>query len=139
MLRYRLQHPGILAALAKAGHGSRVLIADGNYAFATNSCATADHVYLNLAPGVVNATEVLAALLTAIAVERAAVMAPDDGPEPTIFAEYRQLLGPTPSLDRFNRQEFYQAALGHQVALVIATAEQRLYANILLTIGVVSQ
>jgi L-fucose mutarotase/ribose pyranase (RbsD/FucU family) len=35
VLRTRLLHPEILAALAGAGHGSRVLIADGNYPFST--------------------------------------------------------------------------------------------------------
>jgi L-fucose mutarotase len=35
MLQYKLIHPQILAALAAAGHGSTVLIADGNYPFST--------------------------------------------------------------------------------------------------------
>jgi L-fucose mutarotase len=35
------------------------------------------------------------------------------------------------------RFEFYDAARGPNVALVIATGEQRIYANILLTLGVV--
>ena len=37
MLKTRLLHPEILNALARAGHGSRVLIADGNYPFATEA------------------------------------------------------------------------------------------------------
>jgi len=35
VLRYRLTHPEILAALASAGHGSTVLLADGHYPAAT--------------------------------------------------------------------------------------------------------
>ena len=35
MLRYQLLHPEILAALGGAGHGSQILIADGNYPFET--------------------------------------------------------------------------------------------------------
>ena len=35
------------------------------------------------------------------------------------------------------RFEFYDAARDSDVALVIATGEQRVYANLLLTIGVV--
>jgi RbsD / FucU transport protein family. len=31
MLKTRLLHPEILAALGEAGHGAQVLIADGNY------------------------------------------------------------------------------------------------------------
>ena len=35
MLKGKLIHPEILDALGKAGHGSKILIADGNYPFAT--------------------------------------------------------------------------------------------------------
>ena len=35
MLKGKLIHPDILAALGQAGHGSRILIADGNYPFST--------------------------------------------------------------------------------------------------------
>ena len=37
MLKTRLLHPQILEALGEAGHGARVLIADGNYPLATQS------------------------------------------------------------------------------------------------------
>jgi len=68
MLRYKLIHPQILAALGGAGHGSQVLIADGNYPFATGAPAGAQRVYLNLAPGLLTVTDVLAALVDAIPV-----------------------------------------------------------------------
>ena len=35
MLKTKLLHPEILAVLGSNGHGSRVLVADGNYPFAT--------------------------------------------------------------------------------------------------------
>ena len=35
MLNYTLVHPPLLRALAAAGHGSQVLLADGNYPAAT--------------------------------------------------------------------------------------------------------
>ncbi len=136
MLRYRLIHPQILAALGGAGHGSRVLIADGNYPFATGAPPAAQRVYLNLAPGLVNATDVLAALADAIPIEAAHVMIPDTGPEPAIFGEFRALL-PGLSLHTLARFPFYDAARSPDTALVIATGERRVYANILLTIGVV--
>jgi L-fucose mutarotase len=41
-------------------------------------------------------------------------------------------------LEPLGRFPFYEAARGPDVALAIATGEQRLYANLLLTIGVVS-
>lgn len=40
-------------------------------------------------------------------------------------------------LDQLERFRFYETSAEHNVALTIATAEQRIYANLLLTIGVV--
>lgn len=136
MLRSKLLHPTILSALGTAGHGSKVLIPDGNYPFITGSNPAAEHVYLNLMPGMVEVTDVLKALLTAIPVEAAEVMATADGSEPSIWAEFRALMPDIP-LKPLERFAFYEAGRGRDVALVIATGEQRLYANLLLTIGVV--
>ena len=136
MLKTTLLHPEILFALGSAGHGSQVLIADGNYPFATGSNPAADRVFLNLAPGVLTVTEVLRVLAAAIPVEAAHVMATADGSEPGIWAEFRELLPDNP-LQPLERFAFYEAASEKDVALVIATGEQRVYANILLTIGVV--
>ena len=136
MLRYKLLHPEILAALGGAGHGSQVLIADGNYPFDTRSNPQARRVYLNLAPGLLTATDVLSVLVDAIPIETAHVMVPDTDEEPPIFGEFRGLL---PGLELYvlRRFEFYNAARSSDLALVIATGERRIYANILLTIGVV--
>jgi L-fucose mutarotase len=136
VLRYRLLHPEILAALGAAGHGSRVLIADGNYPFATKSHPAARRVYLNLAPDLLKATDVLAVLADAIPIEAAHVMVPDAGEEPAIFGEFRALL-PGVALGALDRFAFYEAASTPDLALVIATGERRVYANLLLTIGVV--
>ncbi len=135
MLKTQLIHPEILAALGGAGHGSKVLIADGNFPFGTGANPSAKRVYLNLAPGQVNATDVLRALITAIPIEAAEVMQPPTG-EPPIFAEFRELL-PGLELKKLGRFEFYDAAREKDTALVIATGEERIYANLLLTIGVV--
>jgi L-fucose mutarotase len=137
MLRYKLLHPEILAALGAAGHGSQILIADGNYPFATRSNPEARRVFLNLAPGLLTAIDVLSVLVEAIPIETAHVMVPDAGEEPPIFSEFRTLLSGM-ELYILRRFEFYDAARGSDVALVIATGERRIYANILLTIGVVS-
>ena len=47
MLKTKLIHPDILRSLADAGHGSKVLIADGNYPFTTATNPVADLVFLN--------------------------------------------------------------------------------------------
>lgn len=136
MLKTRLLQPQILEALGEAGHGAQVLIADGNYPLLTRSPAQARRVYLNLAPGLLRATDVLEVLADAIPIEAAHVMVPDSGEEPAIFAEFRAALPGTP-LQRLGRFQFYDMARGPDVALAIATGEQRIYANLLLTIGVV--
>ena len=136
MLKSTLLHPDILCAIAGAGHGSQVLIADGNYPCSTTAGPNAELVYLNLTPGVVNATEVLKALVSAMPIEAAYVMATADGSEPPIFEEFRQLLGATLPLKPLNRFKFYEAVSEPSVCLVIATGEERIYANLLLTVGV---
>jgi L-fucose mutarotase len=137
MLKYRLLHPELLRALGEAGHGARVLIADGNYPLATRSPARARRIYLNLAPDVLRVTEVLDVLVDAVPVEAAHVMTPDGGDEPPVFAEFRRSL-PGLELSPLGRFDFYDAAGAPDVAVAIATGERRIYANLLLTIGVVA-
>ena len=146
MLRGKLIHPEILDVLGRAGHSSKILIGDGNYPFRTKLGPNARLVSLNLSPGLVNCTQVLSALLAAVPVEEAAVMryatsgpyALDSAPE--IWSEFRSILGDAGCdvpLKRIERFEFYREAGTPDVALTIATGEQRIYANLLLTIGVV--
>jgi len=137
MLKGDLLHPEILEALAGAGHGSQVLIADGNYPCSTTAGPNARLVYLNLGPGLVTSTDVLKVLAQAIPVEAAHVMRTADGSEPPIFAEFQQILSAECPLTPLERFVFYEAVGEPTVCLVIATGEQRIYANLLLTIGVV--
>jgi L-fucose mutarotase len=136
MLKSKLLHPQILGALATAGHGSTVLLADANYPFGTSARAEVPRVYLNFAPDLLRVTEVLAVLREAIPIEAAHVMQPDTTSEPAIFDEFRELL-PGMEISKLARPAFYAAARGPDLALLIATGERRLFANILLTIGVV--
>jgi len=146
MLRSKLLQPEILEALGRAGHSSKILIADGNYPFSTQLGPNAKLVSLNLSPGVVSATEVLEVILSAVPIEAATIMQPvKTGPyalpaDPPIWAEFRRLLdeaGIDVPLDKLERFPFFDAAKDTNVALTIATGEQRLYANLLLQIGVV--
>ncbi len=146
MLNTQLLHPEILRALGRAGHSSRILIADGNYPFATQLGPNAALVNLNLMPGVASATQVLEALVSAVPFEAATVMEPvKSGPyaleqDPGIWVEFRRILsagGAELPLERLERQRFFAAGRGTDVCLTIATGEQRLYANLLVQIGVV--
>lgn len=138
MLKGNLLHPEILGALASAGHGSKVLISDGNFPHSTKAGSQAQLVYLNLAPGKVLVTEILQALLSVIPVESFEVMQPANGKDAPIFKEFRKLIGPDVPMVRLERFAFYDAAIDPDVCLLIASGDQRLYANILLTIGVVA-
>lgn len=136
MLRGKLIHPQILNVLGQAGHGATILIPDGNYPFITHANPLAERVYLNLMPGMVKVTDVLEAVLDVTPVEAAHVMLPEDGSEPSIFADFRKQLGDV-QLSPMERFSFYDKAKEEDCCLVIATGEQRIYANILLTIGVI--
>ncbi|MFJ4535434.1 RbsD/FucU domain-containing protein [Streptomyces tibetensis] len=136
MLLTELLHPGILEALAGAGHGARVLLTDGHYPASTAVGERARVVHLNLSPGVLDVTTVLDVLLRALPVETAHVMVPPEGePEPPAIAEYRSRLAPVP-VETLGRFAFYDAARSPDLALAVVTADIRTYANLLLTIGV---
>lgn len=138
MMKYRLLHPELLQALAQSGHGSRILIADSNYPHSTGAPAAAARIYLNLAPGLLSATDVLKVVLDAIPVEAAHVMIMDNDQEAPIVEEFRKLLPAAVPVQSLRRFEFYDAVTVPQTSVVIATGEQRLYANILLTVGVMT-
>lgn len=145
MLKHTLIHPQINAILGRAGHHSKVLIADGNYPAYNTLGPSAELVCLNLAPGVVGCTDVLKALVTAIPVEAANTMGiPEDDPhalggDPPIWTEYRRILadsGLDIELQPIQKWDFYDAVASRDHVLTIQTAEQALWANLLLTIGV---
>ena len=137
MLKTKLLHPEILRVLASSGHFSQILIADGNYPFASRSGPKATIVYLNLMPGIPKTTDVLEALLDLIPIQDAAIMETPTGEEAPVHTEYARMLPPAVELKRLERYAFYDAACSPMTSLVIASAETRRFANLLLTIGVV--
>lgn len=134
MLKGKLIHPDIIAALALCGHGDKVLIADGNYPLDSKT-GMAETIYLGLTPGLPTVTDVLAAVQSAVVIEKAEVMEPGDGATPEIFGAFTQMLGGM-ELARLGRYEFYDACCQEGVRLAISTGEKRTFANILITIGV---
>ena len=136
MMLTRMLQPDILSSLSRAGHGSCVLIADGNYPVSTHSPGNATKVFLNLRPGMVQVADVLEVLRDTIPIEQATMMAVPDGQPAAVQQELMRLLPagvPTRSLPR---TEFYSAVSQPATALVIVTGEERRWANLLLTIGV---
>jgi L-fucose mutarotase len=137
MLRYRLTHPPLLAALAGAGHGSRILLADANYAHDVNVRPGAPVIHLNLRPGLVRIDDILELIIDASPIESVHTMRPDDGGSPPAWARYRELLGPDLPLQPLDRSDFYSAARASDLSFAVATGDERLYANVLLTTGFV--
>lgn len=132
MLTTTCIHPGIMKALSLCGHGSKVLIADGNYPLADKS-GNAEKVYLGVMPGLPTVTDVLKAVHSVVEIEKAEVMVPGDGTTPEIFKEFEEELGlPLSGVGRF---EYYDICCEPDVVLAISTGEKRVFANILLTIG----
>ena len=139
MLKYRLTHPELISTLAGIGHGGQILIADLNYDVLGNTPAFAKRVYLNLAPGMINATEVLDVLCEAIPVEAAVGMLEDLGTKPAVSAEFARFLPQELQIEWLPRSVFYDRVNTSRTSLIIATGEQRLYSNLLLVVGVVTQ
>lgn len=124
-------NPEIMKVLALCGHGSKILIADGNYPVDEKS-GDAAKVYLGLKKDIPTVTDVLKTLKGVINIEKAEVMVPDGEPEPAIFNDFRKITGL--ELAGLGRFEFYDAA-SNGVRLAISTGESRTFANILLTVG----
>jgi L-fucose mutarotase len=144
MLKTSLTHPDILRVLARAGHHSRILIADGNYPASSKRGPNAEIVSLNLTPGIVTVAQVLRTLLAAVPVDNINIMGiPDDDPyaqkgEPPVWNEFRSVLaesGVKLPLESILKWEFYQHVESPDHVLTIQTADQSLWANVLLTMG----
>lgn len=134
MLRSRLLHSGILAALASAGHGSTVLVADGNFPHATvpfPGCPGRIPEHVTRASLV---TDVLEAVVPMMAIESATLM-DSDGPTPPSQPAIRSRMPPDIPVRTLDRFAFYEATRDPSLALVIATGESRVRANGLLTMG----
>jgi L-fucose mutarotase len=135
VLTYDLVHPPLLAAIARLGHGDRLLLADGNFPVRSATKASAEVVHLNLRPGLLSIPDVLAPLLAALPVESAVFMGAPDGSEVPAHADYRDLLGPAVEHRvEADRWAFYDQTRTADV--VVATADVRLCSNLVLTVGV---
>jgi len=144
MLKHQLLHHKINEVLARAGHHAKILIADGNYPASSKKGPNAEVVSLALSPGVVNCTQVLRALLSAVVVDAVHTMGiPADDPyaqsgEPPVWGQYRAELaeaGLSLDLEPIQKWEFYDVVNSPDHVLTIQTADQSLWANLLLVVG----
>jgi L-fucose mutarotase len=147
MLKTKLLHPEILGGLAAAGHLTKILISDGNYPSSTKPNPRAKIVWANFTPGIVDACTILRLVCEIVPIETVEVMAPAKSGmyamahDPPIWEQYREILRRHGNfqgeLVQLQKPEFNVQAQSEDLGLVIATAETQIYANILITIGVV--
>ena len=144
MLKTTLLHPEVLRVCARAGHHSKILIADGNYPAATKKGPGAELVCLQLTPGVPTVAQVLRAILSAVPIDSINTMGiPPDDPyashgEPPAWADFRQIArdaGVASAIEPISKWDFYAAVESPDHVLTVQTADQALWANLLLTIG----
>lgn len=145
MLKHQLIHPRINEILGRAGHHATILIADGNYPASTKKGPNAELVCLNLMPGVINCSQALEAILSAIPVDAVnTMMYTKDDPyaldaDPPVWDDYRAIIkeaGLPLELTPIEKWEFYKSVETPDHVLTIQTADQQRYANILLSVGV---
>lgn len=145
MLKTTLLHPDILRAIARAGHHSKILIADGNYPAASKIGPRAELISLQLMPGVPTVSQVLQALLSILPIDHVNTMGVDArdqyalASDPPVWHDYRRILkeaGSPVELEPIIKWDFYAAVESTDHVLTIQTADQALWANLLLSVGV---
>jgi L-fucose mutarotase len=145
MLKSQLLHPDILAIIARAGHHGKILIADGNYPASSTLGPNAKLVSLQLMPGVPTVTQVLAAILATVPIDRANTMDYERTgqyaltEDPPVWPQFRQTIkaaGLKLELEPIEKWQFYKEVSTPDHILTIQTADQQRFANLLLTIGV---
>ena len=146
MLQTTLLHPDVLRVLARSGHHSRVLIADGNYPAENRRGPRAELVALQLMPGVPSVAQVLEAILATVRIDEIHTMGVDRSDpyaaatpgDPPVWAEYRRILAAVRSpctLQPIVKWDFYEAASSPDHVLTVQTADTQPWANLLLTLG----
>lgn len=145
MLKHKLIHPQINEIIGRAGHHSKILIADGNYPSSSKKGPNAEIVCLNLMPGVLNCAQVLEAILSAVPIDEInSMMYTQDDPyaldaDPPVWDDYRKVIadaGLDLELKPIDKWDFYDAVATPDHVLTVQTADRQRYANILLSIGV---
>jgi len=136
MIYSKVIHPQILRALAGAGHGANIVIADGNFPTDIGVRPETPKVFLNFKPDVLKVPDVLEGILEMIPVEAVSAPVRDDMLDPPVFAEYRSLLPAGIQINKLTRKEFRNECLSPDTALLIQTGDMRTYCCIILTIGV---
>lgn len=136
MLKTPVIHPTIMEVLARSGHFAQVVIADGNLPVAAMNGPNSTTVHLNFKPGLLDALTVLKGILEVCPIQGAIVMEKPPEANAEIHLAYKELLGDV-SWSEMERWAFYDQIRDKTTTLIIQTGEQRRFANLILTVGVV--
>ncbi len=135
MLKTPVIHPTILEALARSGHFAQVVIADGNLPVGALSGPNSTTVHLNFRPGLLDALTVLEGILDVCPVQGGTVMKKPAEANAEIHDAYKKMLGDV-EWSEMERWAFYDKIREPATTLIIQTGEQRRFANLILTVGV---
>lgn len=136
MLKTPIIHPQIMEALGRSGHFAQVVIADGNLPVGAMTGPNSTTVHLNFKPGLLDAVTVLEGILEVCPIQGAIVMEKPAEADAEIHETYKKLLGDV-TWDEMERWAFYDKIRDQATTLIIQTGEQRRFANLILTVGVV--
>jgi L-fucose mutarotase len=131
-----ITHPELLKALATAGHGSNIVIADGNFPTDIGVPAGTPKVFLNLGPDKLKVPEVLEYIVKAVGIESVAAPVRDDMLDVPVFSEFRAILPEGLEIKKLKRWDFRKACMAPETALLIQTGDLRGYCCLILTIGI---
>lgn len=136
MLKTPVIHPTIMEVLARSGHFAQVVIADGNLPVGAMNGPNSTTVHLNFKPGLLDALTVLEGILEVCPIQGAIVMEKPPEANAEIHLVYKELLGDV-SWSEMERWAFCDQIRDKTTTLIIQTGEQRRFANLILTVGVV--
>lgn len=136
MLKTAVIHPTIMEVLGRSGHLAQVVIADGNLPVGAMTGPNSTTVHLNFRPGVLDALTVLEGILEVCPIQGAIVMDKPVEASAEIHSSYQNLLGDV-TWEAMERWAFYDKIREPVTTLIIQTGEQRRFANLILTVGVV--
>ncbi|MDQ5861534.1 MAG: RbsD or FucU transport [Actinomycetota bacterium] len=126
----------MLAALASAGHGSKIIITDAHYPVATAVRQGAPIVRLALIAGEPTVSFIAQRIVAAIPVESAELpRVPDEHLPAEVHAELLDILGHTP-INWVSRSELYEVGRSEDIALCLVSGDTRRFGNLILTVGV---
>lgn len=136
MINGNIVHPDVLAALARAGHSSKVLIADGHFPSSTLLGKDVPKVHLNYAAGLLGVADVLRPLVASVAIEAAVGATFEDGSKPEIWSQYEEILPDSIELGEVKGSQLTTLFDDRSLGLVILTGELRPASCIVLTLGI---